>query len=38
MTRFKSTYSKFIGLIIFVCFSTGAFAEQCYRGTLDKQY
>lgn len=38
MTSFKSTYSQLIGLIVIVCFSTDAFAEACYRGTLDKQY
>ncbi|MCP4980688.1 MAG: phosphate/phosphite/phosphonate ABC transporter substrate-binding protein [Gammaproteobacteria bacterium] len=38
MKKLNSTYSKLIGLVFVLCFSNAAFAEDCYRGTLDKQY
>lgn len=38
MGKFTSTYIKLLGLIFFFCFSASAMAEDCYRGTLDKQY
>lgn len=38
MTNHTSTYIRLIGLLLVFCFSGGALAEDCYRGTLDKQY
>ena len=38
MTNHFSTYSRLIGLLFVVFFSTSTLAEDCYRGTLDKQY
>ena len=38
MGNFTSTYSKLLGLIFLFCFSASAMAEDCFRGTLDKQY
>jgi phosphonate transport system substrate-binding protein len=38
MTKHFSTYTRFIGLFFVICFSSSALAEDCYRGTLDKQY
>jgi len=35
----RSIYSKLIGLLFILCFSSSAMAiEDCFRGTLDKQY
>ncbi|MDH3760696.1 MAG: phosphate/phosphite/phosphonate ABC transporter substrate-binding protein [Gammaproteobacteria bacterium] len=38
MTNHFSTYTRLIGLFFVICFSSSALAEDCYRGTLDKQY
>jgi phosphonate transport system substrate-binding protein len=38
MTKLTPTYSKLIGLIVLLGLSFAASAEECYRGTLDKQY
>jgi phosphonate transport system substrate-binding protein len=38
MTKLTPKYSKLIGLIILLGFSFSASAEECYHGTLDKQY
>jgi phosphonate transport system substrate-binding protein len=38
MTKHFSTYTRLIGLFFLICFSSSALAEDCYRGTLDKQY
>jgi phosphonate transport system substrate-binding protein len=38
MTKNTSTYSKLFGLILLLGFSFAVSAEDCYRGTLDKQY
>jgi len=38
MNKFTSTSSKLLGLILLPGFSFAASAEECYRGTLDKQY
>jgi phosphate/phosphite/phosphonate ABC transporter binding protein len=38
MTKHFSTYTRLIGLFFVICFSSSALAEDCYRGTLDKQY
>ncbi|NNE63835.1 MAG: phosphate/phosphite/phosphonate ABC transporter substrate-binding protein, partial [Gammaproteobacteria bacterium] len=38
MTNYISTYTRLIGLMFVICFSGNALAEDCYRGTLDKQY
>ncbi len=38
MTNHFSTYTRLIGLLFVFCFSGSALAEDCYRGTLDKQY
>jgi phosphonate transport system substrate-binding protein len=32
------TYRKLFGLAFLLLFASGAMAEDCYRGTLDKQY
>ena len=39
MHKYFSFYTKLIGLLLVLGFSTSAMAmEDCYRGTLDKQY
>src|SRR5210317_769208 len=38
MTSSTSTYHKLLGLFFILCFSGSALAEDCFRGTLDKQY
>ena len=39
MHKYFSLYSKLIGLLFFISFSSSALAaEDCFRGTLDKQY
>ncbi len=39
MHKYFSFYTKFIGLLLVLGFTTSAMAmEDCYRGTLDKQY
>jgi phosphonate transport system substrate-binding protein len=38
MAKFTPTYSKLIGLIVLLGLSFTASAEECYHGTLDKQY
>src|SRR5210317_207161 len=38
MTSSTSTYHKLLGLFFILCFSGNLLAEECYRGTLDKQY
>ncbi|RLA05283.1 MAG: phosphate/phosphite/phosphonate ABC transporter substrate-binding protein, partial [Gammaproteobacteria bacterium] len=39
MQKYISFYTKLIGLLLIVGFSASAMAaEDCYRGTLDKQY
>jgi phosphonate transport system substrate-binding protein len=38
MTKHFSTYTRLIGLFFEISFSSSALAEDCYRGTLDKQY
>jgi len=38
MAKLTPTYSNLIGLIVLLGLSFTASAEDCYRGTLDKQY
>ncbi len=38
MLTTKSTYRKLFGFAFLLLFASGAMAEDCYRGTLDKQY
>ena len=39
MQKHFSFFTKLIGLLLVIGFSTNAMAmEDCYRGTLDKQY
>lgn len=38
MAKLTPTYCKLIGLIVLLGLSFTASAEECYRGTLDKQY
>ena len=38
MLTIKSTYRKLFGFAFLLLFASGAMAEDCYRGTLDKQY
>ena len=39
MHKYFSLYSKLIGLLFFISFSSSSLAaEDCFRGTLDKQY
>jgi len=38
MTKLTPTYSQLLGLIVLLGLSFTASAEECYRGTLDKQY
>ena len=38
MTTITMTYRKLFGLAFLLLFASGAMAEDCYRGTLDKQY
>ncbi|MFZ9038852.1 MAG: VTC domain-containing protein, partial [Gammaproteobacteria bacterium] len=36
MLTTKSTYRKLFGFAFLLLFASGAMAEDCYRGTLDK--
>ena len=38
MNKIISPIGKLFGLALLLCFSLGAAAEECYRGTLDDQY
>ena len=38
MSSSRSIYSKLIGLLFILCFSSSVMAAECFRGTLDKQY
>ena len=38
MITTTSTYRKLFGFFFLLLFASGAMAEDCYRGTLDKQY
>ncbi len=38
MTKPFSTWTKLCGLLFVFCFSSAVLAEECFRGTLDKQY
>ena len=38
MTKPISMWTKLCGLLFVFCFSSAVLAEECFRGTLDKQY